>query len=430
VTRLDATLRVAHRLLRNATMGRRAWPCAIVVLSVARAAAAQEAVVPVPTETVVWPDRVRTASAFAAVDAGTRTGAGVAAGGDAQLGSGSCGVLATGGAAALRAGRAPLSAVHWTRACIETVRMIDDALDITFFPVGFDHTLEWNAMPRLSARRLLWNRPFTRERIEGRIAMIGVGPQLMWGWSMWPAAFHMAGEWWHQARDDGAVMRATRREFSVAMIELREGGPGDGELVIFRFGNSDELERLDLVRMDRVPFKLGSRFRYDAWLGSADVIRPDDGDVRYTGGFTYRLGLWVDVGRFRGNVATEQDYHLTIDDAVLEDQRTEARVEYADGRRGVAVTAFVARTTLMWTDGSGEVPYQPTYGVDVDARWPLTDRIDAQLAVSSARTFYAGDGAMAPVPQTGVEISGHVLVRLGTEPAARPRIDPRLPSRR
>lgn len=384
----------------------------VALVTQAGTAAADDAAKVWDTETRFWPQPELDASAFAGLETGNRTGAGVALGGEVSIGGPSGNVLGTGGAVRVQTGEAGAAAEHWLRATLKTYRILspEEAVDVVAFPVTLEHRLAWNAIPRLSERRVVWNVPFTREELGGTLSLADISPEMTEGWTIIAMPIHMAGAWWYQPLSDGSVLRARRSEIGATMIGFR---PPDDDGVCEIFGGTfaDDLDRLDLVRCEQMPLR-GGPVRLDAALGSADVIEYADRMLERTGGFTGKLGVSVDVGDLRVGVAADRDYYQTIDDAIVGESRAELHARYDDDVRTVSASAFVARSTLMWTDGSGEIPYDPTYGVDLDATWPLREHVEAQLEAGWARSFYATPGEALPAPRTGVEALARVLVSL------------------
>ena len=359
----------------------------------------------------IWPEPDSAVSGFVGLDAGTRTGAGVQVGGEAALTSGGGSELATGGALGAYTGESTFAATHWARATFQTLRVIDRTteVDVTLFPAGLSHRLEWNAVPRLGARRLVWNAPYSSEELEGWLAMCSLVSGMVDGWNILPLEATFGGAWWYQALDDGARLRSSRAHMGAAMIAAREA-EGDGEVVIFRGTFDDDIDRVELARLRRVP--LGrSPLRLDASFGSAEVLEYDNAaGFRRTGGLIGDLGLWLDIGDVRVGARAGRDYDATIDDALIREDRAEATVAYVDDDLHATLTAFTARTLLLWTDGSGEIAYQPTFGADLDARWALRPNVEALLGGGWARSFYARGGDMLPAPTTGFEANAELRI--------------------
>jgi hypothetical protein len=114
-----------------------------------------------------------------------------------------------------------------------------------------------------------------------------------------------------------------------------------------------------------------------------------------------------------------REYYQTVDDAIVGDTRAEAAVRYTRNRFAAIATAFRSQTTLMWTDGSGEVSYAPTYGTELDLDIPIAKRIDGRLSAAWARSFYARLHAGPPSPSSGFELNAQLVARLGRYRPAR-----------
>ncbi len=358
-------------------------------------------------ETRFLPDRAASASGFAAVEAGSRIGAGVAIGGEVELGASACN-LTTSGEAAARIGQTALSAAHALHACVATLRIVDadEGFDATMFPAWIDHELAWNAVPRLSSRRVMWNLPYTSERLEGGFALASIDADPELSWAIVPIPIQFRGEWWFQD-----AIRGTYSEIGAALVEGRERD-GDGEAFLLRASFADDLDRVTVIGLERVPIS-STPLRLDAAFGSADVQRTLDGDFVRTGGFTGRLGLWLDAGDLRAGLSADRDYYPAIDDAIVGETRTEARISYAHERREVTLTAFRARSTLMPTDGAAETNYQPVHGVGLQASWPLYRNLEGRIDAEWARSFYARGGEMLPAPAAGLELNAQLVARFG-----------------
>jgi hypothetical protein len=371
---------------------------------------------PVETVTTVKWDNDAAGSLSLTAESSTRTGVGVVAGAEGRFGAEQgCGVLATGGTAAARLGPAPVTATHWARVCLPTWRLVEPGkIDVTVFPIEIAHELAVDVVPRLSSKRIVWSKSYTSERLDigFDLARIGGGEIEELGWSIVaaPIGFHL--DWLYQPLDGGGSrLYEARHAITAHMLGGREDTQG-GSIMIFGGRFEEDLWRIDLVTVDDVP--LGSSgLLLDTSLGSSETLRYVDGEFVNSGGLTGRLGLGFARGRLRASAAIEKDYYQTIDDAVIGDARAEAELGYRRGRWSAIATAFRSRATLIYSDGSGQVDYDPTFGAEVELAFPIVKRLDGRLGGGWARSFYSRLEGTAPTVEPGFEVNAAVTAQLG-----------------
>jgi hypothetical protein len=364
--------------------------------------------------TQVWPDRKFDAIATIAVDANNRTGAGLTAGVELRMRESGCGGMSTSGEVSARTGATTLSATHRAHLCLG-LRLIDrpKRFEVSVFPIGIDHALGWNVTPTLSSPRFVLDRAFTSERVDATVALAEIPIEEFHDWGIVAMPFTSRVEWLGQTLADGESVSTIRYEIRPGLVGLAEPD-GDGRFVLFAGRMSEEIFGVDLIRLDRFP--TGSPLRIDLAVGSAETLRYVDGELVEEGGFTGGAGLWLDHGPISVGARAFRDYFETIDDALVQDDRATLTARYADARRRViTATGFASRQSLIWIDGSGQIPYRPTYGVELAGSWPIAEGLDATVTAGWARSFYArvdDMAATAPSPTVGLQLGAGITGRI------------------
>ena len=283
-------------------------------------------------------------------------------------------------------------------------------------PIDLTYQIDWNSRPSLSARRMLWRRPFSSVKAGWRLS---AGRYR--GYSL----MHMGGDTSFLKQGDELSQKKYEFELSfVRYVREREDEQPSFELEVLSADSNaiDLSEGADAVVVEfefaRVRGgRLGGAY-WDLALGVGgtgsfsssvsvngevvDEVMVDTENLPLMSTGIADARIYGSHKSMGASLGAERGVYLTADVELAIETRLSSAVSWTGQKSDLSLAAFVAHTEL-WID---KVTSEETLtgGGKVAWRRTLAEDLSLQTSVEVARSYYASlRGAVRPTPGLGVE---------------------------
>lgn len=283
-------------------------------------------------------------------------------------------------------------------------------------PVDLNYQIDWNSRPSLSARRMMWRRPFSSVKAGWRLSAGSYrGISLM----------HMGGD--TSFLKQGDELSRKQYEFVMSFVryyrERAEGQPSfeldviraDSNAMDLNEGGDAVVVELDFARVRGG--RIGGAY-WDMALGvggtgsfstSTEVNGKVVDEVMVTTENLPLMSTGIGDARIYGNhkrfgasLGAERRVYLTSDVELAIESRVSSALGWSGRQNNLSLEAFAAHTEL-WLD---KVQSEETLTGGGKAAWQraLADDLSLQATVEVARSYYANlSGNARPVPGLAME---------------------------